>query len=231
MLAVTRSDVFVTLHILAVIVTFGGALAYPFWFRMIRDGTPAQRAFFHRAQAKLGKVLIMPGTVVIFATGAYLASDSDLWGEAWVLIPTAILAVILLIGAGFLGPSEERLSQVAESGDPRDYGAVFRRVKVITWLFAVLVVAATYMMVARTPGGAGTNRSTSLVQQAGCLSCHRIGSEGNVRPGGDLSAVGARLTGSEIRRVLVDPPSGMTSYENLPPVELDALVSYLSGLR
>jgi hypothetical protein len=61
MLAVTRSDVLVTLHILAVVATFGGALAYPLWFRMIRDGTPAQRAFFHRAQARLGKVLIMPG--------------------------------------------------------------------------------------------------------------------------------------------------------------------------
>jgi uncharacterized membrane protein len=229
LVAATRSDVVVTIHILAVVATFGGALAYPLWFRMIRDGTPEQRAFFHRAQAKLGKVLIMPGTVVIFATGAYLASDFDLWGEAWVLIPTAILAVILLVGAAFLGPNEERLSQTAEAGPKRDYDLVLRRVKLVTYLFAGLVVAATFMMVARSPGGGGGD-STSLVQQAGCLSCHRIGSAGNAGPGGDLSGVGAHLRPPEIRSLLVDPPSGMPSYANLPPAKLDALVSYLSGL-
>lgn len=86
-LAITRSDVPVTLHILAVVITFGGALAYPLWFRMIRRGTPQERAFFHRAQANLGKFLIVPGIIVIFGTGAYLArnradnrSDGD---EGW----------------------------------------------------------------------------------------------------------------------------------------------------
>lgn len=235
MLAVTRSDLAVTLHILAVVATFGGALAYPLWLRMVRSGTPEQRAFFHRAQATLGKFLIMPGIVVIFATGAYLASDNDLWGEAWVLIPAAMLAVILVVGAGFLGPSEERLSRVAEGGDPRVYDVAFRRVKLVTWLFIGMVVAATYMMVARTPGGASDGPSggpsTSLAQQAGCLSCHRIGSDGNARPGGDLSAVGAGLTPPEIRGVLLDPPSGMPAYDDLPADELDALVGYLSGLR
>ena len=38
--AVTRSDVPLTVHILAVAIGFGGALAYPLWFRMIRDGSP-----------------------------------------------------------------------------------------------------------------------------------------------------------------------------------------------
>jgi hypothetical protein len=230
-LPVTWTDILVTLHILAVVVTFGGALAYPLWFRLIRRGTPEERAFFHRAQARLGKVLIIPGLVVIFATGAYLASDQDVWGEAWVLIPTAILALIFAVGAGVLGPSEERLSRVAEVGDRGDYGAVLRRVKLVTWLFVGLVVAATYMMVARAPGGGGSDGGPSVAQEAGCLSCHRIGSSGNPRAGGDISTVGAHLTRAEIRRLLVDPPPGMRSYEDLPAERLDALVSYLSGLR
>lgn len=230
-LAVTWTDVFLTLHILAVIATFGGAIAYPIWFRMIRRGTSEERAFFHRAQARLGKLLIIPGLVVIFATGAYLASDLDVWGEAWVLIPTAILAVIFAVGAGVLGPSEERLSRVAVEGDPRDYGVVLRRVKLVTWLFVALVVVATYMMVARAPGGGGSDGSASVAQEAGCLSCHRIGLDGNPRPGGDLSTVGARLTRAEIRKLLIDPPPGMQSYEDLPAKRLDALAGYLSGLR
>jgi uncharacterized membrane protein len=112
--AITFSEVMVTVHILAVVVAFGGALAYPIWFRMIRNGTPEQRAFFHRAQDTLGKLLITPGIVIVFATGAYLTSEQDVWDEGWVLIPTAMLVVILVIGAGLLGPSEGRLTRLAE---------------------------------------------------------------------------------------------------------------------
>lgn len=151
MLAVTLSDVMATLHVLGVVVAFGGALTYPLWFRMIRDGTPAQRAFFHRAQATLGKLVITPAILVVFATGAYLASDEDLWDEGWVLIPTVILVLILLLGAGLLGPSEERLSRDAEGADPGAYDRVLARVKLVTWILAALVVVATFMMVARIP--------------------------------------------------------------------------------
>ena len=151
MLAVTVSEVMVTLHILAVVAAFGGAVAYPLWFALIRQGTPEQRAFFHRAQAWLGKVLITPGIVVVFGTGAWLASDHDLWGEGWVLVPTAMLAVILALGAGILGPNEERLSEAATSGEPGDYERRLRRVQAVTWIALALVVAATFLMVARIP--------------------------------------------------------------------------------
>ena len=235
-LAVTTTDVLVTLHILAVVTAFGVALAYPLWFGMVRNGTPEQRAFFHRAQAKLGKLLITPAILVVFATGAYLASDLDVWGEGWVLIPVGMLALILLLGGAFLGPSEERLSSYAEREDRREYDVLFGRVKLVTWFLAVLVVAATFLMVARIPdqgdgGGAPASRGASLAQDAGCLSCHRIGSEGRERPGGDLSHVGARLTPAAIGKVLVDPPSGMPSFESLPAEKRVALVRYLSTLR
>lgn len=149
--AVTFPDVVLTLHILAVVVTFGGALTYPLWFRMVRAAAPAQRAFFHHAQTILGRFLITPGVVVIFATGAYLASDSHTWGEAWVIIPAAILAIILLLGFAILGPGEELLSRAAEGGDRLRYDITFSRVRATTWLAVVLVVAATFMMVAHVP--------------------------------------------------------------------------------
>ena len=150
-LSVTFSDVMATLHVLGVVVAFGGALAYPLWFRMIRDGTPAQRAFFHRAQATLGKLVITPAILVVFATGAYLASDYDLWSEGWVVIPTVILVVILALGGAVLGPSEERLSRDAEGDDRRAYDTGLARVKLVTYFLAVLVVVATFMMVAHVP--------------------------------------------------------------------------------
>lgn len=98
-------------------------------------------------------------------------------------------------------------------------------------MFVVLIVAATFMMVARVPHGGGASAAASPAEEAGCLSCHRIGSEGSERPGGDLTAVGAQLTPSQIRRALLRPPPGMPSYGDLPTGELNALVSYLAGLQ
>ena len=49
--AITFSEVMLTLHILAVVIAFGGALAYPIWFRMIRTGTPEQAGVLPRASS------------------------------------------------------------------------------------------------------------------------------------------------------------------------------------
>ena len=142
--------------------------------------------------------------------------------------------LIGVVGATVLGPSEEGLARYAEQDDRIAYSAAFRRIKLVTWLLGALVVAATFLMVARIPGGgggAGPTGGDSIVRQSGCLSCHRIGSEGRERPGGDLSTVGARFKPADIRKLLANPPPGMPSYQNLPASKLDPLVSYLSQLR
>jgi ubiquinol-cytochrome c reductase cytochrome b subunit/menaquinol-cytochrome c reductase cytochrome b/c subunit len=81
------------------------------------------------------------------------------------------------------------------------------------------------------PEGGSTPSGERLAGSSGCLACHRIGAEGSAEPGGELTTVGARLSESEIRRALVDPPSGMPSYDRLPARDVDALAAYLSGLR
>jgi mono/diheme cytochrome c family protein len=78
------------------------------------------------------------------------------------------------------------------------------------------------------PGG--ESRGTRIISGAGCLACHRIGEAGADGPGPDLTSVGARLSGAEIREVLRDPTPPMPEY-SLPPADLAALVGYLSGLR
>lgn len=233
--AVTLSEVLLTVHILAVVVAFGGALAYPVWFRMIRDGTPEQRAFFHGAQAKLGKFVITPGLIVVFATGAYLASDNDLWGEGWVLIPTAITVLILGLGAGLLGPSEERLSRQAEEGDQGEYDAVFRRVKGATWLCIVLVVAATFLMVARVPdstetesaNGAGLSGGAKIFVDTGCGSCHTLeaaGTDGMVGP--NLDEAAADLGEEEIRAAIGSHPEDFEA--QLSEADFGTLASFIA---
>lgn len=234
MAAITLSEVMVTVHILAVVVAFGGAVAYPLWFRLIRDGTPEQRAFFHRAQAKLGKFLITPSIVVIFATGAYLTSDQDLWDAGWVLIPTAMLVVILALGVGLLGPSEERLSRHAEDRDQREYDIVFRRVKVGTWFAIVLVAAATFLMVARIPESTETEPAdgaspsgAEVFVDTGCGSCHVLeaaNTGGMVGP--NLDEAVADRSAEEIRIAIGDHPDNFE--EQLSEEEFDALANFIA---
>lgn len=234
--AVTFSDVMLTVHVLAVVVAFGGALTYPVWFRLIRDGTPEQRAFFHDAQAKLGKFVITPSIVVLFATGAYLAFDDDLWGVAWVLIPTGITILILILGAGLLGPSEERLSEYAARGEEREYGAVLRRVKAATWLCAVLVIAATFSMVARQPGSSddgdategSASRGAELFVSTGCASCHTLEAAGGTGTDGpNLDEAAADLTAAEVRDAVASHPDEFD--ERLSDEDFEALTGFVAA--
>ena len=70
-----------------------------------------------------------------------------------------------------------------------------------------------------------------VFERSGCLACHQLLTRGNSGPGNNLTGVGARMSKAEIRRALLDAPSLMPSYRQLPREQLDDLVAYLSALR
>jgi menaquinol-cytochrome c reductase cytochrome b/c subunit len=69
------------------------------------------------------------------------------------------------------------------------------------------------------------------VAQSGCLSCHKIGENGNDGPGPNLSHIGSRLPRQGIARTLVNPTAPMPSFKNLPPQKFNAIAAFLSQLR
>jgi ubiquinol-cytochrome c reductase cytochrome b subunit/menaquinol-cytochrome c reductase cytochrome b/c subunit len=69
------------------------------------------------------------------------------------------------------------------------------------------------------------------VAQSGCLSCHKIGENGNDGPGPNLSRIGSRLPRQGIARTLVNPTAPMPSFKNLPPKKFNAIVAFLSQLK
>jgi ubiquinol-cytochrome c reductase cytochrome b subunit/menaquinol-cytochrome c reductase cytochrome b/c subunit len=93
------------------------------------------------------------------------------------------------------------------------------------------------VLLALVAGGCGADderegqAGAAVAQEVGCLSCHRIGPKGNEDVGSDLTTVGSRLTRTQLRAQLVDPPTGMPPYDHLPADDLDALLDYLSALR
>jgi menaquinol-cytochrome c reductase cytochrome b/c subunit len=69
------------------------------------------------------------------------------------------------------------------------------------------------------------------VAQSGCLSCHKIGENGNDGPGPNLTHIGSRLPAAGIARTLVNPTAPMPSFKSLPPQKFNAIVDFLSQLK
>ncbi len=89
-------------------------------------------------------------------------------------------------------------------------------------------------------GGSGAEREqlpmpssagAKVVSSSGCLSCHRIGDAGHNGPGSELTTVGSRLSKAQLRKALLQPPSGMPSFGSLSEKQRQGLVDYLAGLR
>lgn len=69
-----------------------------------------------------------------------------------------------------------------------------------------------------------------LVKLLACQGCHTVaGQGGKLGPG--LDGVGQRLTPEAMKKLLVSPHGGMPNFAHLKPEELDAVVTYLSGLK
>ncbi len=69
------------------------------------------------------------------------------------------------------------------------------------------------------------------VAQSGCLSCHKIGDNGNDGPGPNLTHIGSRLPSQGIARTLVNPTAPMPPFKTLPPQKFNSIVAFLSQLK
>jgi ubiquinol-cytochrome c reductase cytochrome b subunit/menaquinol-cytochrome c reductase cytochrome b/c subunit len=75
------------------------------------------------------------------------------------------------------------------------------------------------------------NEGREVVAQSGCEACHKIGENGNVGPGPDLTHIASRLPPDGIARTLVNPTAPMPSFKNLPAKKFSAIVNFLSQLK
>lgn len=74
-------------------------------------------------------------------------------------------------------------------------------------------------------------RGSRVFAESGCLSCHRIGDNGNHGPGPALTRIGSRLDEAAIKRALIRPLAPMPSFRNMPADKFHALVRFLALLR
>jgi uncharacterized membrane protein len=163
-LAVTSYLVVQALHVMAVVAAYGLPMAYPMLLPYLRRRHPRAMPGVHDVQYRLNIRLTGPGTVLILAFGIYMASKHHLWGETWVAVPVAIIAVIAVVGGAVIVPASRRMADLARSdvdGAPAgdgtvawssEYDRVFSRYMVAEVFLGVLVLVAIFFMAAKPFG-------------------------------------------------------------------------------
>jgi uncharacterized membrane protein len=145
--AVSGYTIVVSIHVMAAIAAFGLLFAYPLLLLAARRSTPDPAAV-HEALERAHRLLVTPAAVIVLAAGIYLAADADVFDRVWVTVPLVIIIVLLgLIGAYFI-PREKRLATLASQRDD-NYARVSRQVATMGVAAAVLVLIATFLMVAK----------------------------------------------------------------------------------
>ena len=111
---VTFSQVVLAIHILAVVIAFGGVFAFPLMFGAAVRTDPQVIPWLLRARQQVGRFLINPGLLFIILAGIYLASKEHQWGNFYV--GWGILAAIVLgaLEGSFVIRPAGRLAAIAE---------------------------------------------------------------------------------------------------------------------
>jgi uncharacterized membrane protein len=143
--AIRFYDVVVWVHVLAVVVAFGVVFAYPVLAGSLARAGALQA--FHATETKLWSRVVTPAMVVVLIAGIYLASDADVWSEAWV--SGSLVGLILLFAiAGIATGWERRAAELAPAGGAA-YEDVARRLRGAAGAAMGLVVIVLFLMIVK----------------------------------------------------------------------------------
>ena len=148
--ALVAYDAVKAVHVMAVVAAYGLPLAYPLLLPYVRRRHPHAMSGVHDVQHRLNRLVTGPGTVLILLLGAYMAGKHHLWGEPWVIVPLAILAIIGGLGGGVVVPASARLSELARVDVAgAEYARLYRRYMAAEIVLGVLVLVAIFFMAAK----------------------------------------------------------------------------------
>jgi len=158
---VTFYELVLIAHIAAAIVAFGVVFSYPVLEATVRRASPAAIPAVHRAQLRIGQVIVTPAATVVLLAGLYMGSERWEFSQGWLGAGMALIAVLLGLGGAYFAPRERRLADLAErdvaaSGGgevafSEEYERLSRQVAIVGAVTYVLIIAAVWVMVTK-PG-------------------------------------------------------------------------------
>ena len=152
-------DVVKWLHITAVVVGLGATFSYGVFIAVAAKSAPRSMPGIIAGIQSVDRLLVIPGILVIFATGLYMTID--IWDFGYFFITWGILAVIVLFVMGMVvfGPNEEKARAAAEQdveragAGPVEFGPEFNRLNGILGkagpIAGLLVIVTVYVMAAK----------------------------------------------------------------------------------
>jgi hypothetical protein len=154
-------QVILTIHILAVVISFGLVFAWPLLSVLEKRLDARAVPGLHRVQWTLHMRVSAPGLVVVVVAGIYLASDLHVWSDFFVGWGIAAAIAIGAIGGAYLSPREKKLAGLADAelasrgGGSEvawspEYLAVRRQAEFARTLQAVIVVLTILFMTLQT---------------------------------------------------------------------------------
>jgi hypothetical protein len=147
-----------SIHNMTVLITFGGAFAYPIAFFVAARNDPRGLPALHRIENTIERLLIMPGLLVVILTGIDIASIAHHWGMffvQWGLSASVVIGVLVL---AVMIPGAERAAALAErdlaaNGEGAavsfsvEYRVLARRLLIVGGMLSGLVLITILFMV------------------------------------------------------------------------------------
>jgi hypothetical protein len=153
-------EVVLAIHIMAVVVAFGVAFAYPIMFAVGARADPRSLPVLHRIEYSIERRLMNPGLVVVIAAGIYLASKLHQWSAFYVQWGLGVAIVIgALVGAVMIPTAKKAeaiaAAELARAGEGQadmssEYQALVKRLTVVGTTLSLLVLLTIYFMATHT---------------------------------------------------------------------------------
>lgn len=135
-------------HVLAVILWFGGGLMFTIAAARARRAGPQTLAAVAGTSAQLGRVFGAAGGVAFLAGVGMMFTDSPWeWESLWITIGIVVFFVSSFLGGRMIGPGYERVAAAAGTGDASAIDAAMGKVRPFVMADLTLLTVAVAAMV------------------------------------------------------------------------------------
>jgi uncharacterized membrane protein len=146
---VDKLTILTSIHILAAALWVGGAFTLNLANALIArhpDPLTARVTVFRLAEF-IGLKVFVPLSLIVLASGIWLASDYYDFGDLWIVLSLITTVATVTIGAGYLGPQGRKALSAMESGGGAPPPGKRNWVPIVGRINTLLLVAILVIMV------------------------------------------------------------------------------------
>ena len=152
-------DVIKWLHVSSVVVGLGATFAYGVFIAVASKSSPRSMPGIITGIQATTKMLVIPGLLLIVATGIYLTADRWDFGDFFVAWGIVAFLILFFMGPAVFGPNQDKALAAAEDdvkragNGPVEFGQEFNRANGILSkagpIAGLIVILTVYVMTAK----------------------------------------------------------------------------------